>query len=323
LGELGLDSLALVELALALEEKTGKVVADGDLRLDLTIEDLRILLAKAPAVESESAADAPEREQPLFPYTWGRWFRFLRFPIDLLYRYEVTRTDVVGREFLANLPPQVVFAGTHHSFADTSLLYAGLRQTKARGKVRGLIIAIAAEGFLKSGLWTIIGKLALGLYPLRQRSDRDASLRELVRLAQAAQSSILIFPQGVHTSPAREIARDPAARFHLGVAYVAAALHAPVVPFGVAGTEKVLPPAPADAKVRRIAGIPADLHRGPLAIAFGAPLVMAADESSATFVARLQEACFALTRSAEAALKGDLTPLPPFPAREGGTPQRA
>jgi long-chain acyl-CoA synthetase len=303
LGELGLDSLALVELALALEEKTDKAVADGDLRLDLTIEDLRNLLAKAPTIESESAAEAPEREQPLFPYTWGRWFRLLRIPIDLLYLYAVTRTSVVGGDLLANLPPQVIFAGTHHGFADTSLVFAGLRQTKARGKVRGLIIAIAAEGFLKSGLWIIIGKLALGLYPLRQRSDQDASLRELVRLARAAQSSILIFPQGVHTTPAREIARDPATRFHPGVAYLAAALNAPVVPFGVAGTEKVLPPAAADAKVRRIAGIPADLHRGPLAIAFGAPLVMAADESPATFVARLQDACFALARDAEATLE--------------------
>lgn len=33
LGGPGLDSLALVELALALEEKTGKAVSEGDLRL--------------------------------------------------------------------------------------------------------------------------------------------------------------------------------------------------------------------------------------------------------------------------------------------------
>src|SRR5207245_11540143 len=32
LAELGLDSLGLVDLALGLEEKTGKTVADGDLR---------------------------------------------------------------------------------------------------------------------------------------------------------------------------------------------------------------------------------------------------------------------------------------------------
>src|SRR5262249_3318943 len=37
LAELGIDSFGLVELALLLEEKTGKPVSDGDLRLDLIV----------------------------------------------------------------------------------------------------------------------------------------------------------------------------------------------------------------------------------------------------------------------------------------------
>src|SRR6185437_13503621 len=51
LGDLGLDSLALVELAQALEEKTGKVVTDGELRLDMTAAAVRDLIARAPGSE--------------------------------------------------------------------------------------------------------------------------------------------------------------------------------------------------------------------------------------------------------------------------------
>ena len=44
--------------------------------------------------------------------------------------------------------------------------------------------------------------------------------------------------------------------------------------------------------------------RGPLAIAFGAPLRRAEGESPRAFAARLQDASYALTRQAEAALEG-------------------
>src|SRR5262249_47359770 len=53
LGGLGLDSLGLVELALALEQKTGKRVADGNLKLELTLEQVRDLVALAPSAEDD------------------------------------------------------------------------------------------------------------------------------------------------------------------------------------------------------------------------------------------------------------------------------
>ncbi len=81
----------------------------------------------------------------------------------------------------------------------------------------------------------------LGLYPLHQHGDRDASLRGLVGLAGAG-NAILIFPQGVHATPAQERAGDSAVRFRPGVALLAEALDAAVVPFGLAGTEQLIPP---------------------------------------------------------------------------------
>ena len=102
------------------------------------------------------------------------------------------------------------------------------------------MVAAQATGFGAHGWLSTYSRLAFGLYPLRQFGDRDASLRGLARLA-AAGNAVLIFPQGVHARPEEEIAGDPAVRFRPGVALLAEALEATVVPFGLAGTEKLVP----------------------------------------------------------------------------------
>jgi 1-acyl-sn-glycerol-3-phosphate acyltransferase len=61
----------------------------------------------------------------------------------------------------------------------------------------------------------------------------------LVRLAQRG-NAILIFPQGTHTRPSEERENDSRVHFRPGVAHLAAALTCPLIPFGVAGTERAL-----------------------------------------------------------------------------------
>jgi len=305
LGELGLDSLGLVELAVALEDKTGKVVADSNLRLDMTVAQVRTFVASASELEGDQRVPGgPERtavEQPFWPYTWGRAFRCLGFPVDLLYRYAVTRTVVLGSGHLQALPPRVIVAGTHHGFADVPLVRYGLAHSAARRLVGYLLIATGAMGFASSGLFGKLGTLALGLYPLHQYGEREASLRRLAQLADAG-SVVLIFPQGTHARPEQERANDPAVQFRPGIGYLAAALQAVVVPFGLAGTEQLIPPFVEQFKGRVVAGIPLSLSRGPLSIAFGAPLTLSAGEDPAAFAARLQTVCYALSRDAERSL---------------------
>ncbi len=306
LAELGLDSLGLVELALALEEKSGKAVKDDDLRLEMTVQQVRDFLAAAPPAgdhdgREDGGVEAIGAAQPLWPYTWGRAFRFLAAPLDLLFRASATDTRVLGAEHLRQLPRRVILAGTHHSYADLPLLRHGLARTPARRLAGRLVIAAAAGNFSKAGLFARFGTLAFGLYPLKQYGDRDASLRGLARLA-ADGSPVLIFPQGQHVSPEMERAGDPEARFRAGVGHLAAALEAVVVPFGLAGTERLLPVHQEGPPGPQIAGIPLQIHRAPLAIAFGPPLVLGPDESPQAFAARLQDVCYALTRQAEQAL---------------------
>jgi long-chain acyl-CoA synthetase len=301
LGQLGLDSLGLVDLALALEEKTGKAVADGDLRLDQTIEDVRALLARARTAD-DATSPALAGAVPLWPYTWGRAFRFISAPFDLLYRLAITRTVVLGGEHLAGLPPRVIVAGTHHSFADVALVRYGLGKAPARRLASRLVVAAGAGGPGWNSPLARYAVLAWGLYPLQQTQERDASLRGLVRLAQAG-NAVLIFPQGTHARREQERQQDPSVAFRPGVAHLARALDAAVVPFGLAGTEQVMPAFLEDFHGPVVAGVPVSLKRLPLAIAFGPPLTPGPDEDAHAFAARLQAACYALTDRAEQALR--------------------
>jgi long-chain acyl-CoA synthetase len=302
LGDLGLDSLGLVELAVALEEKTQKPVPDAALRLDMTVEQIRSLVAgtshSLPGSADSEAGDAPD-----WVYTWGHYLRGLSLPFDLLYCLVVTRTIVLGGEHLCGLPSTIVVAGTHHSFADMPLLRRGLELTPAHGFGRRLLIAAAAGGTAWHSLWSRYAVVAFGLYPLKREHDTEHNLRRLVRLAQFG-NAILIFPQGTHARPSQERANDPGVRFRPGVAHIAAALRCPVVPFGVAGTERLMPPFLEEFHGPVIAGVPVAFKRGPLAIAFGPPLTASANEEPSAFAARLEATCYALTRTAERALDG-------------------
>jgi long-chain acyl-CoA synthetase len=299
LAELGMDSLGLVDLALALEEKTGRPVADGDLQLDMTLADIRAVLQKAGPDIHRPTRSPLGSEPPLWPYGWGRVFRKLGFPFDLIYRYGVTRTKVLGAEHLNQLGPRVIIAGTHHGFADIHLVKHGLAASPAAGLGRKLVIVASAANLANIGPAAWIGVLAFGTYPLNQTGERDASLRGLAKLMQQG-NAVLIFPQGTHADPPLELVDDPSVRFRPGVAHLADALDAEVVPFGIAGTERLIPAHLEHYRGPVIAGVPVSITRGPLAIAFGQPMRMNDDETPREFTARLQDVCYALTRQAEA-----------------------
>ncbi len=312
LGELGLDSLALVDLALSLEEKSGKAIGDSDLSLELTVAQVRQFMvgaAEGHGSDLQRAESLTGAARSMWPYTWGRVFRSLGFPIDLLYRLIVTRTVIVGSEHLADLPPRVILAGTHHGYPDMPLVRRGVRKSAGRARARRLVVATAASGFAAAGILAKYAILAFGLYPLRQYSDRDASLWGLARLATAG-NPILIFPQGAgelsHPSPEDERAGAHSVRFRPGVAHLAASLDAVVVPFGLAGTEKVMPSQMEDYRGRTLGGVlPLAFKRGPLAIVFGPPLSPGPDEPIQEFTDRLQDVSFRLTREAERVLEAE------------------
>jgi long-chain acyl-CoA synthetase len=306
LAQLGLDSLSLVELAIALEEKSGRAIHEDLLRAEMTVDDVRAVLAAAPLLATVPEDGRPDRRgigivPPLWPYTWGRPFRALAAPFDLLLRYAGSPIVVLGTTHLEHLPDRVILAGTHRSFPDMPLVRYALVQSGQARLLRRLIVAnMAGPAFAGLSAW--FGVLAFGLHPIDQNRGREASLRALVRAAQSGGGSILIFPQGTHATIEAELADDPSVRFRTGVVRLAEALDLEVVPFGLAGPERVIPPSPVEHRGLSAHGIPLTVHRAPLAIAFGAPLRLGPDETTQAFVARLQDRCFSLTREAERAI---------------------
>lgn len=247
---------------------------------------------------------------PLWPYTWGRVFQPLRLPFELIYHLSVTRTIVRGGDQLGGLSAPVILAGTHHGFADMLLVRHGLARTPGRRLETKLVVAAAAKNWDAAPIFARYTALTFGLYPLGHLAPVGESFSGLVRLARRGHS-ILIFPQGHHTDPDHERRHAARARFHLGAAHLAGLLDAAVVPFGLAGTEKVLVQRP-----RRGSGFSSklfageasfSLHRGPLAIVFGGPLRTRSGESSRDFSARLQRECFDLTARAESELGQNTT----------------
>ena len=180
------------------------------------------------------------------------------------------------------------------------LIRVGIGRTAARRFSRRLTVAALAEGEGWHSPLARYAAAAFGLYPLDRHSHREASLRRLASLTRRG-SAVLIFPQGAHARPAEERGDPPAVRFKTGVTYVAEALDAPVVPFGLAGTELAMPPFVDDFKGPLIAGVPLALTRTPLAIAFGPPQLPRQGESAQQFAERLEQCCYALAAEADAA----------------------
>ena len=166
------------------------------------------------------------------------------------------------------------------------------------------MIVTSAANLANIGPAAWIGVLTFGTYPLNQTGERDASLRGLAKLMQRG-NAVLIFPQGTHSDPPLELVDDPTVRFRPGVAHLADALDAEVLPFGIAGTERLMPAHLEHFHGPVIAGVPVSLRRGPLAIAFGPPVRVLEGESPRDFATRLQGICYALTRQAEAAIDSD------------------
>jgi 1-acyl-sn-glycerol-3-phosphate acyltransferase len=172
-----------------------------------------------------------------------------------------------------------------------------------------MIVAMASETFPRNAVPALYVRLAYGVYSLQRRADRDASLRELVRLAREFRAPVLIYPQGTYSDPTREELDDPSVRFRPGVAHLAAAMETAVVPFGLAGPERILSPLVGRTSGPRVVGlIPVWPDRGPLAIAFGVPLRIEPGESPHAFTQRLQQSCYLLSCQAEQALGTGASP---------------
>lgn len=150
------------------------------------------------------------------------FYRFARFLVAVITR-SYTRMTIVGREHIPATGP-FVLAPVHRSYVDTPI--AGCLTTR-RLRFMG-----------KDSMWKVrwVGWVlsALGAIPVtRGTADREA-LRRSVELLASGEPMVL-FPEGERKEgPVIQPLFD-------GAVYVALKARVPIVPVGIAGSERVMP----------------------------------------------------------------------------------
>ncbi|MET7574736.1 lysophospholipid acyltransferase family protein [Streptomyces sp. NPDC005492] len=191
------------------------------------------------------------------------------------------------------IAPGSIVAPNHTALADPALVLAALHQLGTEP----VVLATA-------GLWKMpfLGRRLTreGHIPVHRGSHSAAAALDLAAQALAADRVVVIYPEG--RLPRRKDSADRApGTFRTGLARLALATGAPVVPLGHAGARRIV----SGSRLKQLAGVAsAPLRRPDLHVHLGEPLHLTGDITEATAHARTavraawQQAVDQLPRSA-------------------------
>ncbi|HEY6871575.1 MAG TPA: AMP-binding protein [Geobacteraceae bacterium] len=269
--DLGLTSIARLELVNYLEQEYRLDLEDTQIGPETRVADLRRIIARREKVGPH---------EHLRFWTNSPLVRGMRMLWDFVFTYPLFRSfvslEALGVEHLEKLDGPVFFVANHLSYLDQpAVMFALPRQVRYRTAT-----AAWEEFFFKNfrsrfqKLWKRFtyeyGTWLLNLFPLPQSRGFRGSLRFMGRLADHG-INILIFPEGERSRDGRLLP------FQLGLGVMVKELGIAVVPVKIAGIERVLP---------RGASRP---RRGKVTVTFGAPIRFCREEP-AEIVARARAA---------------------------------
>jgi len=236
--DIGLDSLELIELSTAIEEKYNIEIDDAAITKDTTIEELEEMLSSLP------------KESKKIPfYSFPYWlvvriirtvFQYFLYPfISMLYILKV-----YGRENLNNLKGPVVFAANHTSNLDTFVVLYSMPL-----RVRYWVTALMSiehhfqNFFYRKGLlvrrileavgFYLLVNLAVNTCPLSRTHGFKQVLENVGKLIDRGWS-VLIFPEGGVTLDGN------IRKFESGIGIIALDMKVPVVPVKIEGLYNIL-----------------------------------------------------------------------------------
>ena len=286
LEELGLSSLDRVELLMALEEAFQVTLDESALTQTRTVEELKDLVGSGGAHSNLNLNPHPGTPEPRHPGTlefsfpswnrsWPSWFlRRISLPTWILpLAKHFVDLKVDGLEHLAAVRGPVVFAVNHQSHMDTPIAMLAM-PPRFRYRVAPAMSKEFFDAHFHPGGYTrtqwftnslnyYLSCQFFNAFPLPQR---EAGTRETMRYMGeilADGYSILIYPEGTRH------AEEGLAPFRSGIGMIGSKLGVPVVPVRIDGLEKVLHP-----KMKWPV-------KGPVRVAFGAPLTLKGDDYAA------------------------------------------
>lgn len=265
--DVGLDSLARVELAVRLERELGLSLEEDALAGAATVGELTAI------VEGGQAASPPVA----FPeWALGGPARLVRTVLQAAVLFPVhalvcSPFRVEGREHLEALDTPVLIVANHASHLDTPSILRAL----PRAVRRRVAVAAAADYFFRTRPLAIAMPLLLNAFPFSREGAVRSSLEHCGDLVDGGWS-VLVYPEGTR-SPTGVV--QP---FRAGSGLLAAGLRVPVVPIAVEGTHALLP------KGRRWP------RRGPVTVRVGPCVHVDPSAESADAAGRLAVAVSAL-----------------------------
>jgi long-chain acyl-CoA synthetase len=265
---LGLDSLALVALALELEERLDAAVEVDVLAASPDLAAVAALaLGRRGLVTTE---DEPSR------WAFSRPARVARAALGAVAVHPVVRLiarlRVEGRANLQDLAEPVLICGNHTSHLDAPSILAGL----PAGIRSRTAVAAAADYFFDGGPLGPLTALAFGTFPFGRVEGVRASLDRVADFL-ADGWNVILFPEGGRS------VFGTAMPFKDGIGLLAADLGATVLPVHVDGAHAILPKG---ARLPR--------RRGRVTVRFGPPLAVTPGTSIAEATARIEAAVRAL-----------------------------
>ncbi|QXE88597.1 AMP-binding protein [Geomonas nitrogeniifigens] len=269
--DLGLTSIARLELVNYLEQEFRLDIEDSQIGPQTRVSEVRRIIARR---------EKGHRRGHYRFWTNTAPVRALRMLGDALLNYPLfrlfVRLEVRGRENVEHLQGPVVFVANHLGYFDQpSLMFALPREVRYRTATAAWEEFFFGDYHGLERLWRLAtyqyGTLFLNLFPLPQTSGFSAAVKYMGKLTDRGLNT-LIFPEGGHSHDGSM--QD----FQLGLGIIAKELEIPIVPVKIVGTDKILPP--------QKTGIP---KRGTVTVSFGKPLRFRFEEP-AEIVARAQAA---------------------------------
>ena len=272
--DLGMDSLARVDLLGVIEEELGAYVDDAALEANATVADLEGMVA---------AAQGARRETGIFAWPLSPLVRSLGLLLQQLLVWPLVRVfyrvRVRGAEKLEGLRGPVMFAPNHCLHWDNGIILTAI----PLGWRWRLAVAAAADDVFGNRLNGLFSAVLANAFPLAREGAIRRSL-ELLGARLDRRFSVLIYPEGKLTIG------GPMQPFKSGTGLIAVEGATPVVPMKL----KIRRVSVLDRRDRRWEAERSNGWRGDVEVVFGDPLHFPALTDPAEATKRIEAAVAAL-----------------------------